>query len=254
MNILLWLSYKGTRYAGFQVQPNGVTVCAVVQDAMQDLFGARPDVKGCSRTDAGVHARRFALNFHWETRIPCEKLPAALNARLPMDIRVVAAQRVPEDFHARYAAHAKTYHYRMRCARVDDPFDLDTCARVPGPLDLAAMQAAAAGFVGRHDFTALCAAGSSAAAHGDTVRTVTGCTVARDGEVLTLSVTADGYLYHMVRILAGTVLQAGQGKLDPAQVPAILASRDRRRAGPTMPARGLFLWEMCYPGLENPGV
>ena len=173
MNILLWLAYKGTNYSGFQVQPNGVTVCAVVQDAMQSVFGTRPDVKGCSRTDAGVHARRFALNFHYDGRIPVQRIPLALNARLPMDVRALAAQQVPDDFHARYAAHAKTYHYRLRCSAVDDPFDYETCHRVNGPLDLAAMQAAAAHFVGRHDFLALCASGSSAAAHGDTVRTIT---------------------------------------------------------------------------------
>ena len=206
MNILLWLAYKGTNYSGFQVQPNGVTVCAVVQDAMQSVFGTRPDVKGCSRTDAGVHARRFALNFHYDGRIPVQRIPLALNARLPMDVRALAAQQVPDDFHARYAAHAKTYHYRLRCSAVDDPFDYETCHRVNGPLDLAAMQAAAAHFVGRHDFLALCASGSSAAAHGDTVRTITACTVQQDGELYTLSVTADGYLYNMVRILAGTVL------------------------------------------------
>ena len=123
MNILLWLAYKGTNYSGFQVQPNGVTVCAVVQDAMQSVFGTRPDVKGCSRTDAGVHARRFALNFHYDGRIPVQRIPLALNARLPMDVRALAAQQVPDDFHARYAAHAKTYHYRLRCSAVDDPFD-----------------------------------------------------------------------------------------------------------------------------------
>ena len=206
MNILLWLAYKGTNYSGFQVQPNGVTVCAVVQDAMQSVFGTRPDVKGCSRTDAGVHARRFALNFH----------------------------------------------YRLRCSAVDDPFDYETCHRVNGPLDLAAMQAAAAHFVGRHDFLALCASGSSAAAHGDTVRTITACTVQQDGELYTLSVTADGYLYNMVRILAGTVLQAGLGKMNPAAVPALLQSRNRGQAGPTLPARGLFLWDVQYPDLERP--
>ena len=108
MNILLWLAYKGTNYSGFQVQPNGVTVCAVVQDAMQSVFGTRPDIKGCSRTDAGVHARRFALNFYYDGRIPVQRIPLALNARLPMDVRALAAQQVPDDFHARYAAHAKT--------------------------------------------------------------------------------------------------------------------------------------------------
>ena len=105
------------------MQPNGVTVCAVVQDAMQSVFGTRPDVKGCSRTDAGVHARRFALNFHYDGRIPVQRIPLALNARLPMDVRALAAQQVPDDFHARYAAHAKTYHYRLRCSAVDDPCD-----------------------------------------------------------------------------------------------------------------------------------
>lgn len=129
MNILLWLAYKGTNYSGFQVQPNGVTVCAVVQDAMQSVFGTRPDVKGCSRTDAGVHARRFALNFHYDGHIPVQRIPLALNARLPMDVRALAAQQVPDDFHARYAAHAKTYHYRLRCSAVDDPFDYETCHR-----------------------------------------------------------------------------------------------------------------------------
>ena len=238
MNILLWLAYKGTNYSGFQVQPNGVTVCAVVQDAMQSVFGTRPDVKGCSRTDAGVHARRFALNFHYDGRIPVQRIPLALNARLPMDVRALAAQQVPDDFHARYAAHAKTYHYRLRCSAVDDPFDYETCHRVNGPLNLAAMQAAASHFVGRHDFLALCASGSSAAAHGDTVRTITACTVQQDGELYTLSVTADGYLYNMVRILAGTVLQAGLGKMNPAAVPALLQSRNRGQAGPTLPARG----------------
>ena len=221
MNILLWLAYKGTNYSGFQVQPNGVTVCAVVQDAMQSVFGTRPDVKGCSRTDAGVHARRFALNFHYDGRIPVQRIPLALNARL-------------------------------RCSAVDDPFDYETCHRVNGPLDLAAMQAAAAHFVGRHDFLALCASGSSAAAHGDTVRTITACTVQQDGELYTLSVTADGYLYNMVRILAGTVLQAGLGKMNPAAVPALLQSRNRGQAGPTLPARGLFLWDVQYPDLERP--
>lgn len=241
MNILLWLAYKGTNYSGFQVQPNGVTVCAVVQDAMQSVFGTRPDVKGCSRTDAGVHARRFALNFHYDGRIPVQRIPLALNARLPMDVRALAAQQVPDDFHARYAAHAKTYHYRLRCSAVDDPFDYETCHRVNGPLNLAAMQAAASHFAGRHDFLALCASGSSAAAHGDTVRTITACTVQQDGELYTLSVTADGYLYNMVRILAGTLCEAGAGRLDPAEIPAILESRDRSRAGPTLPAKGLFL-------------
>lgn len=249
MNVLLWLTYKGTAYAGFQVQPNGRTVCAVLQDAIEAVLGSRPDVKGCSRTDAGVHARRFALSFRYVGSPPPEKLPAALNAHLPPDVRALAAQPVPEAFHARYAAHAKTYRYWILNSRTDDPFTAGLCYRVPAPLDVAAMQAAAARFAGTHDFTSLCAAGSSAAAHGDTVRTVAACTVqraAQDGRYLAVTVTADGYLYNMVRILAGTLVEVGRGKLAPGAVPAILAGRDRGLAGPTLPAKGLFLWDVTY--------
>ena len=144
MTYLLWISYKGTRYAGFQVQPNAPTVCAVLQDAMQAVFGCRPDVKGCSRTDAGVHARRFALSFCYTGKVPMQKIVPALNAHLPPDIRAVDIRSVPDGFHARYAAHAKTYRYYILNARVDDPFTYDTCHRVGAALDLAAMQAAAA--------------------------------------------------------------------------------------------------------------
>ena len=250
-NYLLTLAYDGTNYCGFQVQPNGRSVAQTFQDGLEAVLHSRPDIKGCSRTDAGVHALGFALNFHAETRIPPEKLPLAINQHLPPDIRVLCARVVPEEFHARYAAHAKTYHYRLRCSAVDDPFDYETCHRVNGPLDLAAMQAAAAHFVGRHDFLALCASGSSAAAHGDTVRTITACTVQQDGELYTLSVTADGYLYNMVRILAGTLCEVGAGRMQPEQIPGILAGCDRSQAGPTLPAKGLFLKCVEYPDMKE---
>lgn len=251
MTYLLWISYKGTNYAGFQVQPNAPTVCAVLQDAMQAALGQRPDVKGCSRTDAGVHARRFALSFCYTGRVPMEKFVPALNAHLPPDIRALAVQPVADDFHARYAAHAKTYHYYILNARVDDPFTFDTCYRVAAPLDLAAMQAAAQQFVGTHDFAALCASGSSAAAHGDTARTITECNVVQIGNYFVISVTADGYLYNMVRILAGALVEAGLHKRAPESIPALLASRDRRQAGQTLPAKGLFLEKVEYPGLTG---
>ena len=251
MTYLLWITYKGTHYAGFQVQPNAPTVCAVLQDAMQAALGQRPDVKGCSRTDAGVHARHFALSFCYTGKVPMEKFVPALNAHLPPDIRALAVQLVADDFHARYAAHAKTYHYYILNARVDDPFTFDTCYRVAAPLDLAAMQAAAQQFVGTHDFAALCASGSSAAAHGDTVRTIAECNVVQSGNHFVISVTADGYLYNMVRILAGTLVEAGLHKRTPESIPALLASRDRRQAGQTLPAKGLFLEKVEYPGLTG---
>ena len=246
MTYLLWIAYKGTNYAGFQVQPNARTVCEVLQNAMQAVLGCRPDVKGCSRTDAGVHARRFALSFAYNGKVPAQKMVQAFNAPLPPDIRALEISEAPPDFHARYAAHTKTYLYRIHNHPIDSPFDAAYYTRVPRRLDEAAMQAAAQQFVGTHDFLALCAAGSSAAAHGDTVRTITDCRVTRRGDEVDIEVTADGYLYNMVRILAGTLCEAGAGRLDPAEIPAILASRDRSRAGPTLPAKGLFLTKVDY--------
>ena len=165
-NFLLTLAYDGTNYCGFQVQPNGRSVAQTFQDGLEAVLGCRPDIKGCSRTDAGVHALGFMLNFHADTRIPVEKLPLALNQHLPPDIRVLAARVVPEDFHARYAAHTKTYLYRIHNSPIDSPFDEKYYTRVPRRLDTAKMNTAARRFVGKHDFLALCAAGSSAAAHG----------------------------------------------------------------------------------------
>ena len=251
MTYLLWIAYKGTNYGGFQVQPNAPTVCAAVQDAMQRVLGCRPDVKGCSRTDAGVHARRFALSFCYTGKVPAEKMVQAFNAHLPPDIRALEILPVAENFHARYAAHAKTYRYYILNARVDDPFTFDTCCRIGPELDVAAMQAAAEQFVGTHDFLALCASGSSVAAHGDTVRTITRCTVERAGDRVTITVTADGYLYNMVRILSGTLVEAGLHKRTPESIPALLASRDRRQAGQTLPAKGLFLEDVAYSELTK---
>lgn len=247
MNILLDISYDGTNFCGFQVQKNGVSVCETLQNALEALFGARPDVKGCGRTDAGVHALHYALNFWADTSIPVEKLPLALNRHLPDAVRVNAARRVPEEFHARYSAHTKTYVYRIWNSPVESPFEAAYHHRVSAPLDAEAMDKAAAGFVGTHDFLSLCSAGSSVAAKGDTVRTITACKVERQGPLVTITVTADGYLYNMVRILAGTLAEAGRGALEPDAVPAILAGRDRSLAGPTLPAKGLFLKQVDYP-------
>lgn len=251
MNILLTLQFDGSAYCGFQVQQNSRSVCAVVQDALEAVLGIRPPVKGCGRTDAGVHALGYALSFLADTEIPMGKLPLALNSRLPADVRVIGARQVPEGFHARYSAHTKTYCYRIRLGAVDSPFDAAYCCRLSGPLDLAAMRAAAKDVCGTHDFLAFCAAGSEVAARGDTVRTVSRCAVSlqRDamGETVCIEVTADGFLYNMVRILAGTLVRVGQGRIPMGGIPAILASRSRQNAGPTLPARGLFLKKVEYP-------
>lgn len=246
-NYLLTLAYDGTNYCGFQVQPNGRSVAQTFQDGLEAVLHSRPDIKGCSRTDAGVHALGFALNFHAETRIPPEKLPLAINQHLPPDIRVLCARVVPEEFHARYAAHTKTY---LVPASTTTPsirlLMKNITPGCPGGWMWMPMQRAAEQFVGKHDFLALCAAGSSAAAHGDTVRTITDCHVTRKGDEVDIEVTADGYLYNMVRILAGTLCEVGAGRMQPDAIPGILASRDRSQAGPTLPAKGLFLEKVDY--------
>ena len=252
MTWLLTLAFDGTEYCGFQVQPNGRSVAAAFQDGLEAVIGRRPDIKGCSRTDAGVHALGFALSFEADLRIPPEKLPLALNTKLPRDIRVLSARVVPDGFHARYAAHPKTYLYRIRHSPIDSPFEERYYCRIPGRLDVERMQRAAAHFVGTHDFLALCAAHSSAAAHGDTVRTITACGAERHGDMVEITVTADGYLYNMVRILAGTLCEAGAGRRGPAAVPALRARRGRRQARPPRPATGLFLHHVDY-GKEAEG-
>ena len=252
MNYKMILQYDGTRYNGWQKQGNtDNTIQGKLETLLSRIAGEPVEIHGAGRTDAGVHARRFALSFCYTGKVPMQKIVPALNAHLPPDIRAVDIRSVPDGFHARYAAHAKTYRYYILNARVDDPFTYDTCHRVGAALDLAAMQAAAAQFIGTHDFSALCASGSSAAAHGDTVRTITNCTVVQNGDLFTISVTADGYLYNMVRILAGTLVDAGLGKRTPESIPALLESGDRRRAGPTLPAKGLFLEKVDYPGSDD---
>ena len=252
MNYKMILQYDGTRYNGWQKQGNtDNTIQGKLETLLSRIAGEPVEIHGAGRTDAGVHARRFALSFCYTGKVPMQKIVPALNAHLPPDIRAVDIRSVPDGFHARYAAHAKTYRYYILNTRVDDPFTYDTCHRVGAALNLAAMQAAAAQFIGTHDFSALCASGSSAAAHGDTVRTITDCTVVQNGDLFTISVTADGYLYNMVRILAGTLVDAGLGKRTPESIPALLESGDRRRAGPTLPAKGLFLEKVDYPELDD---
>ena len=244
MNVLLRLAFRGTNYHGFQVQKNALAVCEVVQNAMETVFGSRPQVKGSSRTDAGVHARGFALSFRTGAGMPAEKIPLALNAHLPQDIRVRGAVQVAEDFHARYSATGKEYSYTLLNSEFDEPLQEGLYHRVAGQLDERAMQAAADRLLGEHDFSAFCAAGAK---EGDRVRTLRLLNVQRQGEWLVMRAAADGFLYNMVRILAGTLAQAGKGRVSAQDVAAVLDSCDRGKAGPTLPAGGLCLEKVFYP-------
>ncbi len=250
--LLIKIGYLGTHYCGYQVQPNGVSIQQKLNEAARSVFGFDCDIVGCSRTDSGVHANMFCAtvarkkeNF-LETAIPTERIPLALSAYLPEDICVFEAEWVSSEFHARYDVKEKEYLYRFYNRSVRSPFEEGRSAHVPKHLDdeaLRRMNAAAALLCGTHDFAAYMAQGSSVTS---TVRTIKRAEVFREGDCVIFRVAADGFLYNMVRILAGTLLSVGQGKLSPEELEAITASRDRTLAGSTMPACGLYLNRVLY--------
>ncbi|MDL2323647.1 tRNA pseudouridine(38-40) synthase TruA [Ruminococcaceae bacterium OttesenSCG-928-A16] len=243
-NFLLTLAFNGAAYHGFQVQQNALSVCTVLQNAMQKVLHARPDVKGCSRTDAGVHATEYCVSFKSDTAIPPHKLPLAFNSHLPKDIRVKSARQVPQGFHARYSASGKQYRYVFLSSSVDDPLAPGLYYRVAPGLNAAEMNKAGKLLVGKHNFASFMSAGSDIE---DTVRTVHNLTVTPEGERVFVDIAADGFLYNMVRIIAGTLLKVGNGRLPATQVQAVLQAQNRAAAGETMPAKGLFLSKVFYP-------
>ena len=246
----LTLAYDGTNYAGWQRQLNGVSIQQLVEDALAPLFRSSgsasispPAVAGASRTDAGVHALGQVASVHTTIDLPASAIQRALNARLPPDIRVVGAIDATPGFHARAFAVGKSYRYRMVTTPVVSPFDRWFVWHAPGALDVEAMRRAAAALLGRHDFAAFQAAGATIR---HTTRTIHRLDVREVAGEIVFEIDGDGFLRHMVRILVGTIVDAGTGLRPPEGVAAILASRDRRTAGPTAPAQGLTLVGVTY--------
>lgn len=245
------LVYNGARYCGWQVQNNAVSVQQTVQDALEKLLGFRPDISGCSRTDAGVHAHRYVFHMSAENvSVPPEKLPLALNAHLRgKDIAVTRAVSVPSDFHARYSAVGKEYIYKIWNAHYMNPFYEGRAWFFPFPLDEQALSFVGRELCGTHDFAAFMSKGSSV--KDSTVRTVHYFDVTRTDELVTVRVCADGFLYNMVRIMVGTYAFAAMGKLHEGDVARIIRAKDRSLAGDTAPAHGLYLNRVFYPdGLD----
>ncbi|MBE6703153.1 MAG: tRNA pseudouridine(38-40) synthase TruA [Ruminococcaceae bacterium] len=255
--ILLTVAYLGTAYCGYQVQPNGITVQEMLGRAAKALFGYTCDVVGCSRTDSGVHARGFCVALsvkgenYLQTAIPPERIARALNAHLPDDIAVLRSQRVSGDFHPRYDVLSKEYEYLIYNGRERNPFLTDRAWHLPTLVDdeaLKRMQAAAAYFVGKQDFSAFRAVGADTEP-GDAVRTVYSASVERKGDMISFRVRADGFLYHMVRIMTGTLIAVARGRISPEQIPEIMQAKDRGKAGTTAPACGLYLDAVFYKNI-----
>ena len=244
-NIALRLAYDGTAYHGWQVQKTEITVAETLERALTKVCGHPCKVVGCGRTDAGVHAKKYCANFHSDTRIPLDRLPLAVNAALPPDIAVQGAVAVAEDFNAILSCKKKEYTYWIYNSRIRNPFYLHRALFYPQTLDVERMRRAAAAFVGTHDFAAVRSVGTETKT---TVRTVFDYRVARQGDLVSLRVSADGFLYNMARAMAGTLLYVAQGKLAPEDIPGLLAGRDRRLAGPTVPPQGLYLTDVWYDG------
>ncbi len=246
-NVLLTLQYDGTHFHGWQVQPNGITVQETLQNAIEQVTGTRSAVIGCSRTDAGVHANRFYCTTAKPTRMNEEKFVQALNAVLPTDVAVLACRSVSDEFHPRYSAVAKQYVYRIWNGPTRCPFEEGRALHIRTPLNETALNTIAEMFIGTYDFSAFCSVGSSVQ---DKTRTVRRSQVTRQGDLILYTVEADGFLYNMVRILMGTILDVNAGRLTQDDVRAALRSGNRDLAGVTAPACGLFLNEVWYTSEE----
>ncbi|MBC8534132.1 tRNA pseudouridine(38-40) synthase TruA [Yeguia hominis] len=243
-NLLLMIGYDGAAYHGWQVQQNARAVQEVFQEALQNVLGERPDIKGCSRTDTGVHAREYGISFRTAHRIPCHRLVFALNRFLPPDMAVFSCREMPEDFHARYSCKGKEYVYEIWNSEIRSPFLEGRALHYRYPMDAALLQKAATCYLGKHDFTSFCTVDKRERRNME--RTVTRAEVVRSGEMVSFTVSADGFLYNMVRIMTGTLLRVAQGKISPEDLPQILAAKDRKAAGPTAPACGLYLNKVFY--------
>lgn len=242
-NLLFTLRYNGGAYHGWQVQQNAVTVQEVFQDAVEAVIGKRESVTGCSRTDAGVHANMYCCNMCTQHPISEERLIAALNAHLPEDIAVYGCREVSEDFHARYSCVSKEYKYLLWNSPYRNPFYEGRALHYKRRLSAAFLHEQAQAFEGTFDYAGFAAAGSSVA---DTVRTVKSFRAEENGGLVTLTVEADGFLYNMVRIMVGTLLEISEGKIPQGTLREIILSKDRGRAGKTAPAHGLYLNKVNY--------
>ncbi|MCR5636281.1 MAG: tRNA pseudouridine(38-40) synthase TruA [Clostridiales bacterium] len=244
MNYLLKITYDGKNYHGWQIQENALTVQEVFQKALNKILNAEYEIKGCSRTDSGVHANEYYVNVKTERKIPPHRLKAALNGNLPSDVAVLDSQTVSEDFHARYNCIGKQYIYKIWNSEVKNPFLDGYALHYRWHIDEDLLNKAAKYFEGKHDFTSFCTLDRRK--QENMTRTVYSAGVTRNGDMIIFKIEADGFLYNMVRIMTGTLLRVAQGKFAPDDIPGIISAKSRKKAGPTAPACGLYLNKVSY--------
>ena len=240
---LLEISYLGTNYCGWQVQPNGITVQEVLQASLLKILKHKPDVTGCSRTDSGVHAKSFFCHFDTDVQIPNEGLVLGLNTVLPPDIAALNCYDVADDFHARYSAEGKLYRYSILCSKIKDPFLCGHSVLIKSKIDIDLAKEFCELLKGTHNFEAFSSINRTVT---DTVRTVSECYVETDDNMINFYVKADGFLYNMVRIMVGTLLEYSNGKVTALDVKKAFETGERKLLGPTAPPQGLYLEKVFY--------
>lgn len=241
--VMLTVAYDGTRYHGWQIQPSGETIEGILNGCLSELLGERIEVVGASRTDAGVHAMGNVAVFDTESPIPADKISYALNRMLPEDIRVQKSEEVAPDFHPRHYASRKTYEYRIYCAPFPMPIRRLYAHYTYVPMDVDLMSQGSEYLVGKHDFKSFCSADAQVET---TVRQIDSLGVLVEGREIVIRISGRGFLYNMVRIIAGTLMEIGRGHIAPEEMVKILEARDRQAAGPTAPACGLTLVKIEY--------
>lgn len=243
-NLLLTICYDGRAFHGWQIQQNAYTVQEAFQTALRKIIGDGFDLKGCSRTDTGVHANCYCISLKTAHPIPAPRLKAALNRWLPLSVAVLDCTEVDEGFHARYSCKSKEYIYKIWNSETRNPFLEGYALHYRYHIDEKLLNDASQAYVGKHDFTSFCTQDNRE--NGDLSRTVKAFSVTREGDMVLMRVEADGFLYNMVRIMVGTLLRIQQGKIPSGGIPAIIEKKDRQFAGPTAPACGLYLNRVVY--------
>ena len=245
------IAYDGTDYVGWQTQPNGVAVQEVIEKTIREVTGEQTTLQGSGRTDSGVHARAQVAHFDTRARMAADKFAIALNTHLPADIRVLYSEEVSPDFHARFSAKEKQYRYFVQTGPHADVFARKYALHAYMPLDLDLMNEAAALVVGTHDFSAFMSTGREVET---AVRTLSLSRWEKQGKFLVYTVQGNGFLYNMVRILVGTMVGMGNGRIPKDSMEKALASLSRKDAGPTAPPHGLVLWRVKYPDFDTEEV